>query len=355
MNKIFIDGKVFGYGRYGGIGRMHYEVIKGVSLQSEITLFRGFYVDAFNWTDIPLANHVGNRWKWSFKGSGRIREKLEAVWLNHAWNQDCSHQNTIYHSSYYRLPDHVNGQRLLVSDFDCVHERYSALFRDADHIIRMKRKIFQKADLVVTISASSKADLIYFHNIPEEKIQVVPLGVSDFFSPGNDVFREPNRPYILYVGSRAPYKNFELLYNTFVQGSVGGYDLVVVGGEAPLLSRALPHGNEIRWCQADDAALRGLYRGASAFVYPSLYEGFGIPPLEALACGCPVVASDIPVLRETLGDVVEYFDPADAESFSHAISQAVKARDCTKGVRYANSYTWEKTSDAFLKIYESLG
>jgi len=357
MNDVFLDGKVFGYSRHGGIGRMHYEVIKGVSPQLAMTLFHGLYIDEYDWNLATLVDGIGNNWRWTFKGSARVREVLERLWLNRAWNDFSLNRKVIYHSSYYRLPTNMNGQKLLISDFDCVHERYPELFSNADSVIRMKQKALQKADLIATISQSSKEDLIRFHQIPEEKIRVVHLGVTSFFSPGKAFEKKQSRPYLVYVGSRAAYKNFKLLHGVFAHGKIRGYDLVVIGGECALAKEKLPSGGEIRWCHADDYQLREIYRGAAAFIYPSLYEGFGIPPLEALACGCPVVASDILVLHEVLGDVVEYFDPLSEDSLVDAIKQAVKNKDinATLGMEHVKQYTWERVSDEFLNIYKDLG
>jgi len=356
MNDIFLDGKVFGYGRHGGIGRMHYEIAKGVSPQLAVTLFHGLYIDEYNWDKSTLVDNVGADWRWTFKGSASAREVLERFWLDRVWNGFSSNRNAIYHSSYYRMPTNINNQKLLVSDFDCVHERYPELFSNASSVIQMKAKALQKADLIATISESSKKDLIRFHQVSEEKIRVVHLGVSSFFSPGKAFEKSQSRPYLVYVGSRAAYKNFKLLHDVFRKGKVRGYDLVVVGGECALATETLPSGGEIRWCSADDYQLRAIYRGAAVFIYPSLYEGFGIPPLEALACGCPVVASDIPVLREVLGDVVEYFDPLSEDALIDAIKQAIKNKNmkAIPSIKHIEQYTWERVSASFLKIYKGL-
>jgi len=356
MNSVFLDGKVFGYGRHGGIGRMHYEVIKGVSPQLAMTLFHGLYIDGYDWDQATLVDDIGRNWQWAFKGSARARELLERFWLDRAWNSFSGSRNSIYHSSYYRLPNNMNGQKLLVSDFDCVHERYPELFSNAGSVIQMKKQALEKADLIATISQSSKEDLMHFHQIVEEKIRVVHLGVSNSFFPSKDK-QNTEKCYLLYVGSRASYKNYNLLEEIFINGDIKGYDLLVVGGENELPTRFIGGGNVIRWCRASDDELRSIYQQAAAFIYPSLYEGFGIPPLEALACGCPVVASDISVLHEVLGDVVEYFDPLSKASLLDAINQAINHKDVNinQRVKHAEKFTWKRTSDAFLDIYQELG
>jgi len=355
MNDIFLDGKVFGYGRHGGIGRMHYEIVKALSPQLAITLFHGFYIDEYNWAKTKLLANAGHGWRWTFKGSARMREVLERFWLDKAWNSFSANDASIYHSSYYRFPTRMNGQKLLVSDFDCVHERYPERFSNANSVIQMKKKALQKADLIATISESSKKDLIHFHLIPEEKIRVVHLGVSDAFFPCEHK-QHTEKPYFLYVGSRASYKNYDLLERVFLNGDIKGYDLLVVGGECALPSRSIGGGNVIRWCQADDDGLRLLYQQAVAFIYPSLYEGFGIPPLEAMACGCPVVASDIPVLREVLGNAVEYFDPLSGSSLVKHMKNTLEYNNSSmdSAVKQAKKYTWMRTSKKFLDIYEDL-
>jgi len=355
---IFMDGRVFALQRHGGISRMHFELIRHLAPEFAIHLFRGLYKDAYNWDAVDLAGEAGLAWDASFRGAARVTALLEKPWLEHRWrrafNQGCS----VYHSSYYRVPRMREGSKLIIADYDCVPERYPETCPGLDYIRELKTHAFKHADLIVSISESSRQDVMRFYQVPGEKIKVLHLGINEFFDvPAQPLPAHSGRPYLLYVGSRAAYKNFDLLLHAFEQGMLSEFDLRVVGGEGPLESgKKLGGQSSLYWERADDIRLRELYWDAQALVYPSTYEGFGLPPLEALASGCPVVAGDTPALCEVLAGHAEFFCCDDQSDLLAAVGRAVSWSESRRRQSYlhARGFSWQRTAARMGDYYRSL-
>ena len=240
----------------------------------------------------------------------------------------------------------------------------------------IRRTGIARADLVVAISHAMVPEIEEHYGIPRARIRVVPLGVEEVFceTPPRErvdatlVRYDLHRGYLLFVGTLQPRKN--------VAGLLAAYDrlppriraarqLVVVGsygwGETALaadLRRRTPAGRCVWLEQVDSETLRYLYAGAGAFVFPSLAEGFGLPVLEALGAGLPVVTSDLPSLREIGGSFVAYVDATDPEALAAAMELAVDAADdvtASAGRRaYARSFGWAATAAGIVKVYREL-
>jgi len=349
---MFIDGRIFGMQKHGGISRLYYEILRRPREDMPITLFRGLYLDDYDWSRVRAARNVGAGWPYSFRGNARLKGMFERPWLEYEWAAARTKKEGLYLSTYYRMPALLGDAAFIVGDYDCTYERFPHLFPGSDSLFRLKRKAFARADLVVTISGSSKRDLVEFYGLPADRVEVVHLGVDEYFSrPDADSASSPaGRPYLLFVGSRASYKNFDIVRDAFAAGLLGDYDLVVVGGEPLPAPRQVAGPGTITWERADDARLRELYRGASVFLYPSRYEGFGLPPLEALACGCPVVVADHPVAHEVLGEHAEYFAWDDVDALREAVARAAGHDDAQRdrGYLHARTYSWESAADNFI-------
>nr|WP_231135201.1 glycosyltransferase family 1 protein [Motilibacter deserti] len=233
----------------------------------------------------------------------------------------------------------------------------------------------RRADLVLTVSEASAADLQRYLGLPRERVVVTPPGAFHASSPGGGVEPEesvgpdarallglPDRPYVLSVGTGRPHKNLPRLVEALAILPAGGRPLLVLtggGAQAELGPVARQHGvdGDVRYAGwvADDA-LEALYRGACAYVMPSLFEGFGLPVIEAMRRGVPVACSDIPVLREVAGDAAEYFDPMSAASIAAALRQVVddprlRGRLVEDGAARAAAYTWDRTAELTLAAY----
>ena len=231
-----------------------------------------------------------------------------------------------------------------------------------------------RASRVIAISEWTKQDLIRHYGISPEKIAVTYLAPDPVFAPVEDAAREalPEgvvEPYVLAVGNLEPRKNLARLVEAFA-GLVRdhGFDgrLVLVG--KPATDTAAITGAVKRWGlqsrvvftgYVTQSTLRLLYNRASVFVYPSLYEGFGLPPVEAMACNCPVVASNASALPEILGDAALLVDPHSTSELVRAMAAVIDdpemARNLrAKGRRQAALYTWDETANRTRAVYEDV-
>lgn len=214
------------------------------------------------------------------------------------------------------------------------------------------------ADKIVTVSENTKGDLVRHYGLPPERIVVVPLGVdAACFRPG--LGRKPPVPFVLSVGNQYPYKNLSRLLEAFAGLGREGlpHELVIAGGEqggagGELRRRAALLGisDKVRFMgYVPDERLAELYNQADLFVFPSLYEGFGLPALEAMACGCPVAAADNSSLPEVCGDAAVYFNPEDPAQMTAAMARtlkepAVRRKLSSAGLERARRFSWEASA-----------
>jgi glycosyltransferase involved in cell wall biosynthesis len=251
-------------------------------------------------------------------------------------------------------------------------------------VIRHHDKIFyylkKKASLVIAVSENTKIDVMKYLNIPEKKIRVIYHGVGDDFRKIEDGEYLKDRldgmgidyPYILYLGTLEPRKNVERLIEAFVQLKTGkqiNEKLVISGikgwGYQSIFDKVASLGIEkeiIFTGFVPNEFLPFLYNGASAFVYPSLYEGFGLPLVEAMACGVPVVTSNISSLPEVAGDAAILINPYSVDELADGIwrilsDEELRHQCIKKGIERAKSFTWERcaknTLDAFNEVYRT--
>ena len=273
---------------------------------------------------------------------------LDNLWMNSVYKLYATH-DTIFHSLYYRIPKNPRGP-VVVHAYDMIQE----LFGGNAKTIQFKKKAFDRADLIVAISESTKHDLCRLYPINPQKVIVAYPGVGEiFFKKFPKLAGAAIRPYMLYVGARNySYKNFDFLLNTFIEKKYFlNFDLVVFGGEELDQKQS--------WLRREfgsDETLAGLYAGASLFIYPSLHEGFGIPPLEAMAAGCPVIASDASSIPEVVGDAGLLFDPKDPNDLAEKIEQIINhkalANDLIeKGKIRARQFTWDAMTEKIHQAY----
>jgi glycosyltransferase involved in cell wall biosynthesis len=200
----------------------------------------------------------------------------------------------------------------------------------------------RRSRLVIAISEHGRETLVERLSLPAERVRTIHLGVDlERFSPA-DVTREP---FLLYPANRWPHKNHATLFRAMEL--LPGYRLVLTGYDGPV-----PDGVDSRGRVPHDE-LVDLYRRASALVFPSRYEGFGQPVLEALACACPVACSDLAPLREVAGEAAVYFDPEDAESIAGGVREAI-GRGGASGPQRAAGFSWDETARKHDAVYREL-
>lgn len=237
-------------------------------------------------------------------------------------------------------------------------------------------RLVQRVHRVVTDSEFSKQEIIKYLGVSPDKVSVVPIGVSDHFVPMRKravcAFKEtrglPER-FILGLASRAMNKNFSGLLKAWhhlcERTELKDVWLVVAGGVSRTLQIApsntelqnLPRVYDLGYVSDED--LPCLYNAADVFVFPSFYEGFGLPPLEAMACGTPVVVSNVASLPEVVGDAGVYVNPYDVEDIAQGIyrvltDQELRRQLREKGLAQAKLFTWERSARETLKVFEEV-
>jgi glycosyltransferase involved in cell wall biosynthesis len=221
----------------------------------------------------------------------------------------------------------------------------------SDLYVRWQRfvmpRIARRARVVITVSEFSRAELQELLGVDAV---VVPGGVDARFAPDADASAARaalglERPYVLTVASRTARKNLGALEESGRRLRAAGMDLVAAGGDRPQFRASQDGGSAVRELgHVPDQHLPGLYAGAACFVLPSLYEGFGLPCLEAMACGAPVVASDATALPETCGGAAVLVDPRDPAAIADAVERAIgDERLAAAGVARASGFTWDDT------------
>jgi glycosyltransferase involved in cell wall biosynthesis len=229
----------------------------------------------------------------------------------------------------------------------------------------MRTRLFDQADAVICISDATRRDLHKFYDLPESKTFVVYHGIPQIKQSLNTVAdRLVARPFLLYVGSRFAYKNFDGLLRAFARTELNReYDLIALGGGSPTtaetaLIRELGINGSVHFMPAvSDALLAQAYMQARLFVYPSLYEGFGFPPLEAMSLNCPVLAAHTSSIPEICQDAVFYFDPQQLDEFVQQLrrsctDETARNEKIEKGRELVTRYTWDRCAAETLKIYQ---
>lgn len=357
--KIFFDGNIFSSQKSGGISRLNFELIKALSKKKDVEqiFYRGFHVDNYPFKKEWFSKYYGFS-RPDFL-NGRIFNFLNNMGVNYFYNVNAD-KDLIYHSLYYRVPQKPKGP-VVVHVYDMIQE----LFNKGENkkTIRFKKKSFDAANLIISISESTKKDLCRLYPINPDKIIVAHPGVDEiFFKKNSPNVKTKKRPYMLYVGSRSyKYKNFNLLLKTFIDRKYFlDFDLVVFGGEkdlSPAELKTVKKYNEGNWLKQEfgsDEKLADIYANALVFIYPSLYEGFGIPPLEAMAAGCPVVASHSSSIPESVGNAGLLFDPNSQEDLAEKIEKILHNKAMAddlalKGKIRARQFTWDAMAD---KVYQ---
>jgi glycosyltransferase involved in cell wall biosynthesis len=285
----------------------------------------------------------------------------------------------IVHSTAYAMPD-VDKLKTIVTIHDLSIYLYPHFHTDANYtfVNRNIHRAARHADCIIADSENTKKDIMRFLHVPEEKIEVIYLAASEGVSKrgdGDDMGRIRNsfgitRPYILAVGSVEPRKNLLRSLAAFkaLTETDGGrdYQFVLAGGHGwknadffdALRKLDIPDKIVITGYVSEDD-LQALYQGAVAFVYPSLYEGFGLPVLEAMASGVPVITSNVSSLPEVAGDAALLVDPLKVFEIFEAMeaittSSQLRKELRVKGLKQSREFSWRKTAQKTLEIYKQV-
>ncbi|HLW53798.1 MAG TPA: glycosyltransferase family 1 protein [Candidatus Angelobacter sp.] len=361
--RVLFDHQVTSLQDAGGISRYHYELARHISRKPgvEVAMYLGLSKNVHDYAALRNGTLRVRSFRSPIKpGLARyaINEIVTGCFL---FGQKCD----IYHPTRYREMYGIRAGAVVVTHHDSAHERFPELFKNADRVIRFKSRSFRDADLVICVSRSSQQDLFRFHGVAENKTRVIYHGLSALPAPPKETAPLPERPYILYVGARYPYKNCAALIQAFGESRLHSqFDLLLIGGGGLSVSeqqqiRALGISAAVHQRNASsDAQLSQAYASASLFVYPSLYEGFGFPPLEAMSLGCIVLAARTSSIPEICRDVPYYFDPNDISHLTMMMTQAINASDHKQrvlaGRELAASYRWSDCASQTLEAYREV-
>jgi glycosyltransferase involved in cell wall biosynthesis len=283
----------------------------------------------------------------------------------------------------YHFPDFiarpVRRKPVVTTIYDLSFKRYPE-FTEPKNLKYLETSIpgsIERSDRIIVISEFTRDELTSLYPVSDNKITVVHGGIDDIFHEPlteDDLMRVRFRfnlpeKYILTVGTWEPRKNLVRLLQAWrklrMAGKLGGYKLVMVGMKGWLCG-------EIEQKFRNQAGQRGvmsigyvprtampaIYRGASAFIYPSIYEGLGLPPLEALACGVPVAAARAGAIPEVLGEAALYFDPSDPREIAEAMDAVITREELSaqlrqKGEEQIKDFTWENAAEKTIQVYRN--
>jgi len=261
-------------------------------------------------------------------------------------------RSDLFWSPHYNIPLlPIRAKKRMVT----IHDVYHLAFK---HKLSAAKKIYascvisqaaKRSDLIITVSEFSKLELIKYVGPSPEKIKVIHLGVDQtHFSIKKESLPEK---YLLYVGNLLPHKNVQGLLNALKYLKDPNLKLVIVSKTTGAPSERVIYLNDV-----ENKDLPSLYQNAYALVHPSFYEGFGFTPLEAMSCGCPVIASKAASLPEVCGDAAIYIDPYSPESIARGIEEVAAVREVlkTKGFERVKKFNWDKTVKEHIEAIEKI-
>jgi glycosyltransferase involved in cell wall biosynthesis len=361
---IFYDHQAFSAQNYGGVSRIFSELITGIPLLSKHSVHLPMIVSNNIYLSQKRIPHI------SFLPSVKIPRKQGIIYkLNQLYNTfDIKKTHfDIYHPSYYdpALIKYAKGKPVVATFHDMTHEKLAMQFPELSKersLLEHKKQIAERADHIIAVSNNTKKDLIEILKVPAEKISVVYLGNS--FSQDSKVSKNDLHPYLLFVGNRGSYKNFIYFLRSVTNILIRYKVRLVCAGSSPFTNeelgiiRDLSVQNFVSYKFSNsDQQLAELYSNAIAFVFPSLYEGFGIPVLEAFACNCPCIISNTSSLPEVAKDAAIYFDPANSFSIANAVEKVINNTEfrhdlIRKGQERLKAFSWNKHVQETIEVYE---
>lgn len=368
MLTIQFDHQIFCEQKFGGISRYFYELIKGISSGDSV----GYHLDVKYSDNTYLQQlHPDNAWLThaSFKGKKDLVRMINRVntFYHTRFNQFDIFHPTYFHSSCIK---NKQGKPMVLTVYDLVDEKYNSNDPVFKTLIAHRAKSIHAADCIIAISANTKNDLIEHFNISPEKIIVIYLGNS---LEQKDIDAQPIKkssaaPYLLYIGSRkGQHKNLKLFVQAMKQVLIAEKDLSLVFGGGGAFSKD----EELLFAETgirdrvsfspiqNDQSLIALYKNAALFVYPSIYEGFGLPVLEAFSCGVPCIISKGSSIQEVGENAAAYFTPTDTDSISSAVLETYRNEQKQKeliiaGYEQSKKFSWDIMLEETLQTYNSL-
>jgi len=360
MNIVY-DFQAFSIQEFGGISNYYYQLVKNISEKKGndakiiIKYSNNYYLDELGYYD-TVKFFPENRFKGRNEIIKRLNQKYFRKTIKMNRNVDLFHP-TYYDPYFLKLIPNIP---FVLTIHDMTHELFSKSFSNFDNTEKNKKILAQKAERIIAISESTKKDIVNILKIPETKIDVIYHASS--ISELTQIKPSVNLPerYLLFVGKRNTYKNF-LFFLEAVSSMREKINIVCAGGgkfnfsELQILSK-LNLSDRILQLNVTNAELSYLYSNAVAFVFPSLYEGFGMPVLEAFSCGCPAILSETSSLPEIAGESALFFNPHKIESLRKVLEEILEDQKLAEsitalGYQRVKIFSWEKTAKKTIEVY----
>lgn len=362
MNKPYVlyDSQIFDSQKFGGISRYFCEIISRLHIKYDISIR---YTENHYLKQAKIGKHriyiphfifKRRRWKLYHKNRKLTQKILQ------------SSAPYIFHPTYYDTTflKYIGNHPFIITVHDMIHELFPNMFKDAEFVIQQKKELIIKANRIIAISENTKKDIIRILNIDPEKIDVVHHGTSMQAPIGKHKLSLPAK-YILFVGDRSEYKNFQRLLEAFATISKTDKNLYLVCTGQDFSEKELQQiaqlniSSRVIQMAIDDRYLNELYNRAALFVYPSLYEGFGIPILEAFACHCPIALSNTSCFPEIAGNAGVYFNPYSIESMTETIMDIIdnpqkRSQLIQAGKEQLKLYSWDKAVTKTEEVYQKV-
>ena len=273
----------------------------------------------------------------------------------------------IIHKTYYGEKYFVNKKaKKVLNVYDLIHEKFYQDYNQSKNSLPKKKSLIN-ADIIICPSINTKKDLIEIYRVKEDKIKVINIGISDFKNISYQNEDKLDYPYLLYVGYRGKYKNFKNLVIAIGKSKRILNDFKIVcfgGGKFSNEEKNLIRNNNLNFdnfiqIEGNDLKLTNLYKNARAFLFPSIYEGQGLPQLEAMSFGCPVISSNQEAILEAIGDSAVLFDPLNIEDIKFKIENTIYSDDKIeflkkKSLKRSKLFTMDRCFEETLKTYKEI-
>ncbi|MDD5363583.1 MAG: glycosyltransferase family 1 protein [Ignavibacteria bacterium] len=361
--RVLFDNEIFLIQKYGGATRYFYELIKRLpSKDTDVLLYMGRFINEYG-----LENYKDNFKVFFGKKRKHIpKTKLISIKIQKPLFERFAGKQKfdILHQTYFGDINIDKNFKRIITIHDFTHEKLGENFSSLDKTVRLKKLAIEKSDGIICVSESTKNDLVSMYDVSNKKMKVIYHGNSLKY----DVKEEPivKNSYLLYVGDRRAYKNFGIMIKLFAinENLKKNYKLVCCGGGVFTKSEmdeiaANGLADNFIQMEAFDKKIANLYFYASAFVYTSKYEGFGIPMIEAMYNKCPVVASNVSSLPEVGGDAALYFNPDSVSELNEKINLILENKEVrnniiSNGIEREKFFSWDKCASETKDFYNEV-
>jgi len=371
MNKIILDTQIFSTQKFGGISRYFIELYSRISHSNTAEIiFPILYSDNLYYKESVFFDSSFQRKNWLLISLSWIFRPFLPRKLERKSRLDTirllkGQQFDLFIPTYYDpyFLEYIGNKPFVLTVHDMIHELYPMYFLNDAETVNNKKVLIEKATKIIAISQNTKRDLISIYpNIDPGKIEVVYLGHTK--NPEHTIKVDVPDNYILFVGQRGLYKNFYFFLNAALQVLNEKPEIVILcAGGDPFTIDELNHiysiGLKGRVLHRNfiDAELTSFYKNALCFVFPSEYEGFGIPVLEAMAAGCPTLLTNHSSFPEVAGDAAIFFELNNNIDLSRQLislldNAELRRKHIDQGILQAAKFTWEKTLQQTLKVYQ---